>query len=123
MNRKSFFKSGLLGGAGLLLPGVLSAKGNHDYLEAGQTRESVWGYSADQIVEAGPLAFIFADTSRGDNLDATVYTSPDPEWMQNALRKVSGKEAVIIVLHIAQRREGGDGWPEHINMTPNLKLH
>ena len=89
-----------------------ATKGNHDYLEAGQTWESVWGYPADQIVEAGPLAFIFADTSRGDNLDATVYTSPDPEWMQNALRKVSGKEAVFIVLHIAQRREGGDGWPE-----------
>ena len=89
-----------------------ATKGNHDYLEAGQTWESVWGYPADQIVEAGALAFIFADTSRGDNLDATEYTSPDPEWMQNALRKVSDKEAVFIVLHIAQRREGGEGWPE-----------
>ncbi|TVR18220.1 MAG: hypothetical protein EA391_02735 [Balneolaceae bacterium] len=195
MNRKSFLKSGLLGGAGLLLPGSSSAnknyklsqnipvfrfavggdlhygideyqkhsenlvnwlnrekenrgldlyflngdivhditdkyeelqseflsglsmpyfatKGNHDYLEAGQTWESVWGYAANQIVEAGPLAFIFADTSRGNDLDASVYTSPDPQWMQNALQAVSDKTAVFIVLHIAQRREGGTGWPQ-----------
>ena len=88
-----------------------ATKGNHDYLEAGQTWESVWGYPADQIVEAGPLAFIFADTSRGDNMDSTVYTSPDPEWMQEALREVSDKDALFIILHIAQRKEGGEGWP------------
>lgn len=87
-------------------------KGNHDYLEEGQTWESIWGHPADQIVEAGPLAFIFADTSRGDNLNSAVYTSPNLNWMEQALKKVSDKDAVFIVLHIAQRKEGGNSWPK-----------
>lgn len=88
-------------------------KGNHDYLEEGQTWESIWGYPADQVVDAGPIAFIFADTSRGNNRDSTVYTAPDLNWFEQAIEMVSDKEAVFIVLHIAQRKEGGEGWPKN----------
>lgn len=90
-----------------------AVKGNHDYLEEGQTWESIWGYPSNQIVEAGPIAFIFADTSRGNNQDSTVYTAPDLNWFEQAIDLVSDKEAVFIILHIAQRKEGNEGWPKN----------
>jgi predicted phosphodiesterase len=89
-------------------------KGNHDFIHGPkgappQTWPTVWGYPSNHVVRMGRLAFVLADTSAPRN--SRPYLAADIQWLEEQLARLGDAEAVFVLMHIAQRREGMKGWP------------
>lgn len=115
-------------------------KGNHDYVDEkpGSPTESwkkVWGYPANHSFILNDFAFILADTSAPHNFKP--YLAADVDWLKEQFKKYRDAPAIFLLIHIAQRKAGKDGWPkfgvhgshakkgeavmELIESTPNIR--
>jgi Icc protein len=91
-----------------------AVKGNHDFVDgkAGSPTESwksIWGYPANHTVKVGEFVFIMADTSAPAQSKA--YLAADIEWLKVQLHKHRDAPAIFVMIHISQRRNKVDGWP------------
>ena len=89
-------------------------KGNHDYVDEkpGSPTESwqkIWGYPANHSFVLNDFAFVMADTSAAHHLKS--WLAADPEWLKAEFEKYREAPAIFVLIHIAQRTEGKDGWP------------
>jgi len=89
-----------------------AVKGNHDFLAEKQTWQEIWGHPENHAIKQGEYSYIIADTSREDNQDSTQYSAADFDWLTTTLEKHRDQQAVFMVMHIAQRREGVADWPK-----------
>ncbi len=86
------------------------SKGNHDFLTT-NTWTEMWGYPTNHVVDYGDYAFVLADTTSKANHED--YMSADAVWLKTQMDLLASKRAVSICMHIAQRAEGVDGWPQY----------
>lgn len=89
-------------------------KGNHDYLDGkkaspGESWERIWGYPRNHVVSMNRLTFVLADTSAARR--ASDYRPADIAWLRDQLDAHQDEEAIFVFLHIAQRKQGVQGWP------------
>ena len=89
-------------------------KGNHDYLDGekgspGESWEKIWGYPRNHVVRIDNLTFILADTTA--DRQASDYLPADIDWLREQLEARKHDEAIFVFLHIAQRKQGVQGWP------------
>lgn len=90
-------------------------KGNHDFVDEKpssptESWEKVWGYPADHGFALKDFAFVMADCSAPRKQGA--YLAADPEWLKKQFEKYRDAPAIFVLIHIAQRKEGKDGWPK-----------
>jgi 3',5'-cyclic AMP phosphodiesterase CpdA len=91
-------------------------KGNHDFVDGqpgspAESWETIWGYPANHTVTLGDFAFIMADTSAP--AASNVYRAVDLGWLKTQLEAHRHAPAILLMIHIAQRAHGVDGWPKH----------
>jgi 3',5'-cyclic AMP phosphodiesterase CpdA len=91
-------------------------KGNHDFIDErpGSLTESwqkIWGYPSNHTVKYGDFVFIMADTSAPRKSD--VYLAADIEWLKKELEAHKDAPAIFVMIHIPQRKQGVEGWPQH----------
>ena len=89
-------------------------KGNHDYVDGekgstGESWEKIWGYPRNHVVSIKKLTFILADTTA--QRQASEYLPADVAWLREQLEARKQDEAIFVFLHIAQRKQGVQGWP------------
>ena len=115
-------------------------KGNHDYVDeqpgsASESWESIWGYPANHSFKLNDFAFVIADSSATRNFRP--YLPADIDFLRAAFEKHRNAPAIFVLIHIAQRKEGKEGWPQFgvhgsrakeaeavmdlIESTPNVK--
>ena len=90
-------------------------KGNHDFIDEtpGSPTESwqkIWGYPSNHTVKYGDFVFIMADTSAPRQADA--YLAADIGWLGKELEAHKDAAAIFVMIHIPQRKEGVEGWPQ-----------
>ncbi|NIL96725.1 MAG: hypothetical protein GTO62_06190, partial [Planctomycetales bacterium] len=71
--------------------------------------EAIWGYPTNHVVSLGELAFVLADTSV--SRQANRYLPADIDWLGKQLDALKDRETIFVIMHIAQRRQGVQGWP------------
>ena len=91
-------------------------KGNHDFIDedAGSPTESwerIWGVPANHTIKIGEFVFITADTSAPQQAD--IYRAADIAWIKEQLEAHRDAPGIFMIIHIAQRKHGVDGWPRH----------
>lgn len=91
-------------------------KGNHDFIDGkpGSPTESwqkIWGYPSNHTVKYGDFVFIMADTSAPSQAD--VYLAADIGWLKKELEAHRDAAAIFVMIHIPQRKEGVEGWPQY----------
>lgn len=91
-------------------------KGNHDYVDGqkgspGESWDKIWGYPSNHVLKRKGMAFILADTSAAGNGGA--YLPANIDWLDQRLRSLEKYLIVFVFMHIAQRRQGVEGWPKY----------
>ena len=90
-------------------------KGNHDYVDEkpgspAESWEKIWGYPANHSFVLNDFAFVMADTSAPKNFRP--YFAADTEFLKKEFKKYRNAPAIFVLIHIAQRKGGKEGWPK-----------
>jgi 3',5'-cyclic AMP phosphodiesterase CpdA len=89
-------------------------KGNHDYVDGrkgspGESWEKIWGYPSNHVIRIKKMTFILADTTAPRQLNQ--YLPADIDWLAKQLSSLKTDPIVFVLMHIAQRKKGIQGWP------------